>query len=213
MIHTKAVPESPAKKKGVHWAIKAWLALHVLLIFSRSIPLPTDEDRELAAQGSIASVGSRIKIFNLDVLRNEKFGAPYYTESLGFWQYWDMFAPNPAQEDIWLDAEILYADGTTKTVIYPRMQNMGLFEKYLQERYRKFGERLNNPIYSWKWPHTAHWYAAQAWDDEANPPVRVSMRRHFHRIEAPPAPIPTEYETFTFYTASIDLQRLKEMKQ
>lgn len=213
MDHTKPVAESPAKKKGVHWAIKAWLALHVLLIFSRSVPLPTEAEQQAVADGNGTGIGSTIKTLNLQVLRNRDYGAPYYTESLGFWQYWDMFAPNPAQEDIWLDAEVLFADGTTQIVPYPRMKTMGLFEKFLKERYRKYGERLNNPNYSWKWPHTAHWFAAQAWTDPNNPPVRVNIRRHFHRIEAPPAPLPTDHQTYVFYTASIDQHRMEAMKK
>jgi hypothetical protein len=217
MFHTIDVSESAdvqvEKKRGVHWAIKAWLLFHCFAVITRTIPLPQNEDVDRAAQPGFSpqKLNSEIKVANLNTFRQTSWLLPYYTESLGFWQYWDMFAPNPAQEDIWLDAVVEFADGTQSTVLYPRMYDMGLPEKFVSERYRKYRERLSSENYAWKWPHTAHWFAAQAWKDPANPPVRVTMRRHFYVVPKPPAKPNFEYSTYPFYSAAIDQYKMKEL--
>jgi len=207
------VAEEPAKKRGVHWGIKVWLLIHCALVFSRSIPLPTEVDYNLAEKPFAPNqVPSRIKVANVKTLRTKEFLAPYYVESLGFWQYWDMFAPNPAQEDIWLDAIVVFQDGSEKTVRYPRIADMTIYDKYLNERYRKYAERIYSQPYTWKWPHIAHWFAAKAYTDKANPPVFVKLRRHFYRVLPPGNPVPTTYTTLEYYSAVINQEQLEAMK-
>lgn len=218
MFYTRVVSESAEpkveKKRGVHWAIKVWLLFHCFAVVTRTIPLPQASDHERAATSGYSpeKLNSQLRVANLNTFRQKEWLIPYYTESLGFWQYWDMFAPNPAQEDIWMDAEVELADGSIEIVQYPRIYKMSLVEKFYMERYRKYRERLSGDGYAWKWPHTADWFAVQAWKDEANPPVRVTLRRHFYAVPRPPEKPNYEYHTYPFYTALVDQQTLKELK-
>lgn len=207
------VGQQGEKKRGVHWVIKAWLIFHCFAVVTRTIPLPQTEDldRVKNPEFSPQKMNSQIKVANLNTFRQTSWLVPYYTESLGFWQYWDMFAPNPAQEDIWVDAVVEFADGSQSTVMYPRMQEMDLAEKFVSERYRKYRERLSGGEYAWKWPHTAHWFAAKAWKNPENPPVRVTLRRHFYTVPKPPAKTNFEYSTYAFYSAAIDQYQMQEL--
>ncbi|MFM9872353.1 MAG: hypothetical protein ACKVQS_02670 [Fimbriimonadaceae bacterium] len=218
MFHTNGVSESAVeqveKKRGVHWAIKVWLLFHCFAVITRTIPLPQVEDVKRTEEPGFSpqKLNSAIKVANLNTFRQTSWGIPYYTESLGFWQYWDMFAPNPAQEDIWIDAEIEFADGSKSIEVYPRMYELNLAEKFVSERYRKYRERLGGDEYAWKWPHTALWFAARAWKNPENPPVRVTMRRQYYLVPKPPTVPNYKYTTYPFYTAVIDQVQLKEMK-
>lgn len=218
MFHTIVVRESAVeqgeKKKGVHWAIKAWLFFHCFAVITRTIPLPQIEDVKRVDEVGFSpqKLNSQIKVGNLNTFRQTSWLIPYYTESLGFWQYWDMFAPNPAQEDIWVDAEIEFADGSKSLEVYPRIYEMGLAEKFVSERYRKYRERLSGDEYAWKWPHSAHWFAARAWKNPKNPPVRVTLRRHYYLVPRPPAQPTFEYQIYPFYSVVIDQLKLKELK-
>ena len=57
----------------------------------------------------------------------------------GFWQTWNMFAPNPAVSNNSLEAEITFRDGSREVWKFPRVSDMGYFERYRCERYRKWG--------------------------------------------------------------------------
>ena len=73
----------------------------------------------------------------------------YYLIPTGFWQYWDMFAPNPANIDFYCDAEVTYADGSHRTYTYPRMYKLGIIQKYGMERFRKYYERARDDSYQY----------------------------------------------------------------
>jgi hypothetical protein len=61
-----------------------------------------------------------------------------------------MFAPIPKSANAYIEAEVVYRDGSRKTWAFPRMEQLGLAEKYFRERYRKFIENLprdeNDPL-------------------------------------------------------------------
>jgi len=62
---------------------------------------------------------------------------------LGLWQSYAVFA-YPRKTNLDLQAVVFYKDGSTSTWQYPRVDQLGLFERSLKERYRKFGyEHLN----------------------------------------------------------------------
>ena len=67
--------------------------------------------------------------------------APYFLWS-GLFQSWDMFAPIPKAANTYIEAIIIYKDGSRKTWTFPRMEQLGLTEKYFKERYRKFTDNL-----------------------------------------------------------------------
>ncbi|MDI9634698.1 hypothetical protein QPK87_37465 [Kamptonema cortianum] len=214
-MEKKVESEVAPTSRRVHPLIKVWFFFHLFVLFSRTMPLPTPEQYDRVASNepiqSAAALQDWLIVQNVQVLRNKDNFLPFYTESTGLWQFWDMFAPNPARVDYWLDAEVTYQDGSTKIVEYPRMKNMSLFQKFMKERYRKYSERLSPDEYRWKWPHTAYWMAVQAWTDHDNPPVRIALRRHFRTIQPPGTPTPDEYEEFTFYNCAIDRIELNRM--
>src|ERR1700723_3937488 len=66
---------------------------------------------------------------------------PYLLWS-GLFQAWDMFSPMPKATNTYLEAVIIYKDGSTQMWDFPRMELLSLSQKYSKERYRKFVEIL-----------------------------------------------------------------------
>ena len=108
---------------------------------------------------------------------------PYMAWS-GLFQAWDMFAPEPLQMNLYLDAIVKFRDGTTRTWSFPRMEKLPIAERYFKERYRKFAEVVRLDQYSMLWPDCAR-YIARLNYNPANPPVEVSLVRNW-------SPIPPE---------------------
>ena len=68
---------------------------------------------------------------------------PYFLWA-GLFQSWDMFAPVPKRANVYLEAILVYRDGSRETWTYPRMEQMALKEKLFKERYRKFADNLQS---------------------------------------------------------------------
>ena len=66
---------------------------------------------------------------------------PYFLWA-GLFQSWDMFAPIPKGANTDIEAMLRYGDGSQKTWIFPRVEQMSLKEKLFKERYRKFADNL-----------------------------------------------------------------------
>ena len=66
---------------------------------------------------------------------------PYFLWA-GLFQSWDMFAPTPKTANTYIEALVIYKDGSSKTWTFPRMEQLGLAEKVFKERYRKYAETL-----------------------------------------------------------------------
>jgi hypothetical protein len=107
-------------------AINAFLIFHILAITCWCLPLETPL---------------------LPLVRN--LVRPYLIWS-GLFQSWDMFAPVPKAANTFLEAEVIYKDGSSETWTFPRMEKLSLTEKYFKERYRKFADSLqveeNDPL-------------------------------------------------------------------
>lgn len=160
-----------------------------------------------------------------------------YVLTLGFFQSWDMFAPNPTNRDIWCDAVVRYQDGSERTYQYPRVFEANYFEKYRIERYRKYYERVNLDDFAFLWPDFAQ-RVATIMDDQANPPVLVTLRRHFivtprtvpfgeyssnlwgaireghvtSDVLSPPNPPPIPFTEAVFYIHEVDQDRLAKAR-
>jgi hypothetical protein len=115
----------------------------------------------------------------------------------GLWHSWDMFSPNPLSVNFSVDAQIKYADGTFTVWEFPRMERMGIWERFHKERWRKWRERVRQDAYSSIWDDTARWIARQNNNQPGNPPTQVMLIRHWQAIPPPVAgdyqPIPKEY--------------------
>jgi hypothetical protein len=141
----------------------------------------------------------------------------------GIWHSWDMFSPEPLAINFNVYAEVARQDGTTNIWEFPRMEKLGLNERFQKERYRKWRERVRQDSYNMIWRDTARFIARQE-RNPTNPPVRVALVRQWEPIPAPtqtagtpPAiadfqPIPETYllsKTFRFYTYYVTPEDLK----
>jgi hypothetical protein len=128
-----------------------------------------------------------------------------YVVKLGLWHSWDMFSPNPLAVNFNLEARITFADGSTRLWEFPRMEKLGLWERYQKERFRKWRERVRQDAYRVVWNDTAR-YIARLHHNPTNPPIKVVLTRHWAPIPPPEPvafgksklrdyqPIPKEYE-------------------
>jgi len=171
--------------------VKIFVFFHIVAITSWTLPhttvtRPLDIDKRNVGT-VLHSVGNSIS--NGTLYFNQKYvttsPVKFYLYFTGFWQYWDMFSPNPASIDFYCTAVITYKDGTTLDYAYPRMYSMGIPKKYISERYRKFYERVNPDDDKNVWPYFAQRIALINFTNLNNPPVQVKVTRHWFEI-APP---------------------------
>ena len=210
-----AKPEQPEPTRVSPW-VKLFVAFHILAITIWAIPNPpegylngripwkvqTDSIPHLAQ-----SLNDGFRLFNATKLKPSF--VKYYDMPTGLWQYWDMFAPNPANIDYYGDAEVTYQDGTKRIWTYPRMYTSGIFQKYFTERFRKYYERANSDGYSYVWAAFAQRVALLSTADPKNPAVEVRLRRHWLEIVPPGKPQPTEYNSHEYFTYPVDEVKLQ----
>jgi hypothetical protein len=91
---------------------------------------------------------------NLLMLACRDFLRPYFLWT-GLFQSWDMFSPNPKSVNNYLEALIIYKDGSTVNYSFPRMQLLDFAERYYKERYRKYEEVLASDEHAALWPDAA----------------------------------------------------------
>lgn len=190
----KTSPGTSSGESRVSPWVKAFVVVHLLGIVTWALPRPKKE----LTDGTARPFGSDyILVWGNQLRQIPPLGG--YTQASGAWQYWDMFAPDPSNVDLWADAEVEFKDGTKTVVDYPRMYALDLYQKYLKERYRKFYERAGTAEHAYLWPTFAVQMARTAANDPANPPVAVTLRKHALPIAPPGKPQPTEYSTEIYY--------------
>lgn len=198
---------SEATRK-VPWWVKALVLFHVFMTVSWSLPGPA----KAVSQGVAKPRGEEVILY-----ANEKFKSSFVSSYLtwtGFWQSWDMFAPNPSSVDIWCHAELEFADGSEGVFNYPRIYDLPIPVKYLKERYRKFYERVNQDDNAYIWPFFAHRIALLGTKDIGNPVVKVRLVRHFRYTPPLGQPVPKDYQSYQYYEHEVDLAKLaKEFKR
>ncbi len=113
--------------------------------------------------------------------------ADRYINYAGVWQSWGMFAPEPANLNLYVHARIDYRDGSQRTWSFPRMNQLDFVTRYRLERYRKYEEYAHLDGYGAIWPDLARWVARQHNDNPANPPVAVTLIRTWWEVPPPPA--------------------------
>jgi len=146
-----ARPKNPyGFKKWQYIAINTFLIFHILAITCWCMPL------------SSPFIG-----VCRDALR------PYFVWS-GLFQSWDMFSPQPKATNSYMEALVLYKDGSTKIWSFPRMEQLTLTEKYSKERYRKFVETILDNKNAALWPDVAR-YVARLPEIRAGQPQKVML--------------------------------------
>ncbi len=189
---------SRVKPNAPIW-IKFFVAFHLLSITVWALPLASPDLKT----GTVRPRGSdEALLFNDRYLRPSPI--KFYLLETGFWQYWDMFAPNPSGVDIWCDAKVTYKDGAVKAYQYPRMALLPVGEKFIKERYRKFYERVSLPEHSFLWPTFAQRIALINDGTALNPPVQVQLFHHWLRVPGPGETVETEYSKRLFFTYEVD---------
>jgi len=113
---TNAPTKAPKSAKRI--AINAFLIFHILAIACWCLPI----DSPL-----ISLCKDRVR--------------PYFLWS-GLFQSWDMFSPIPKAANTYIEATIVFKDGSRTTWTFPRMEQLSLTERYFKERYRKYAENL-----------------------------------------------------------------------
>ena len=235
-----AQPEPAPEKRGVSFWIKLFVLIHLIAITSWSLPDVQKDvasgQRKLTVdwQGFVSSftdwrhpanavraagvLGRQMGGYISDgtLLVNERYvktsPLKYYTLSTGFWQYWDMFSPNPASIDFYGTATITYQNGSTILYHYPRMYELSIPAKYVNERYRKFYERAHTEDDRYMWPVFAQRIALKNFTDPNNPPVRVVLTRHWLPIAAPGKPQQEDYNSYNYYTYTVDQKQMRKDK-
>lgn len=112
-------------------AIQSFLAFHLLTISCWCLPLTTP-----------------LAVLCRSAVR------PYFLWA-GLFQSWDMFSPNPKDTNSYIEAIILYEDGSTRTWAFPRMERLSLEQRRYRERYRKYVENLKEDRNAALWPDAA----------------------------------------------------------
>jgi hypothetical protein len=144
---SKQVPRPHA---AARIAISAFLIFHILAIVCWCLPV------------------------NIPLIRaGRELVRPYFVWS-GLFQSWDMFAPNPKAVNAYLEATIIYKDGTTGFWAFPRMELLSFTERYYRERYRKFEETLLDSKYSGLWPDAAR-HIARLNNNRSDPPQTITL--------------------------------------
>jgi hypothetical protein len=214
-------PLAPRKKVSA-W-IKVFVVLHIIAITSWAMPgappnLVNGKEQlgidRSSPQHFLQSVGRDISDGTLLVNQNYGKNSPlkFYLLFTGFWQYWDMFSPNPSSIDFYGSASITYRNGTKSLYTFPRMYTMGIPQKYVSERYRKFYERAHLEKNSWLWPTFAQRVALINDTDPNNPPVQVVLTRHWMVVAEPGKPQQKDYHSYDYYTYMVDQNKLDEAK-
>ena len=191
--------------------VVAFVAFHVISITIYSLPNPSKPVLldQVQPSGSDYFLKYNTKVF--------KAWLPIstYCYVTGFWQFWDMFAPDPAQVDTWCDAQVTYFDGSKKMFQYPHIKELPIPEKFLKERYRKYFERVNDDSqFFYLWTSFGQAIAYKMADDPNNPPVQVDITRHFiyvprHNVVPDKDP---PYTPYTFFRYRVDQSKLYSLK-
>jgi hypothetical protein len=104
-----------------------------------------------------------------------------YLAWAGLFQAWDMFAPVPKSANTYVDAILIYQDGSRATWTLPRLEELGLTQKYFKERYRKYADNLQVDDNEALLPDAAR-YIARLNSTPARPVKTVVLIQHYSFI-------------------------------
>ncbi len=205
---TVPASESNTKQGRVSIWVKLFVLFHLVAITSWAIPSPPSA----VERGKVTPAGTQwIPYWNKKYIKPSPPITLYLTTT-GFWQYWDMFAPDPAQTDSWGDADIIFKDGSMKHYQYPRMFLLSIPLKLIKERYRKYFERAGSDDFNYLWGSFAYRVAYQ-FDDSKNPPVRVKLYRHWRPVAQPGQVQNEQYGSYMYYELVVNPQILADLHE
>ncbi len=212
----------------VHILVKLWVLFHLFAITFYALPNPPEGLRAWSQadvdaktlQFAQRPIGTDwLLIWNKKYLKDapplahiggKEIRFVDYLISTGFWQYWDMFSPNPSNWDGFVEVEVVYRDRSIKPFAYPRMKLLSIPTKYVKERYRKFLERAHSEENQWLWPVFAQRIALEAYKDPRNPPTLVRLHRRWKLVKPPDKPPSREYTDYVYYQHVVDQDLLRK---
>lgn len=117
----------------------------------------------------------------------------------GLWQTFAVFSPEPRKNNMYGDALVRFADGSTEIWQYPRPELMTQWERLQKERYRKlFYDHAYFDNERMLWPDMAN-FIARKYQEEGKYPSEITLRRHWAEIPQPERgvgqPLPSTYYT------------------
>lgn len=139
----------------------------------------------------------------------------YFQYYFSMWRGWSMFAPEPMRMNSYVDAKVIFEDGTQTIFNFTDIENISLFDRYIyNERFRKYmtdGLRLDNKSYLWK--DGAKFVLRKV--DIANPKKMVksvTFRRRWQPLDKWFMPLVphrkeidrTKFKTYEYYTYEVD---------
>lgn len=125
---------------------------------------------------------------NFPLIDNFRTSIRPYMLWTGLFQAWNMFSPDPMRLNGYIEAEVRLANGEIRVWHEPRMEQLGIWDKYFKERYRKYmNEHLRMDNEAQLWPDAARRIARLYDTDKANPPMSVRLIRYWSEIQ-PPGP-------------------------
>ena len=207
------------RRNAPRW-LKVLVAFHVVAVTSWTLPRAKPEELQVgidtrSPKSAFTSLGRSIGDGVL--LVNERYvrvsPVQTYLLTTGFWQYWDMFAPNPASVDYYGTAEVTFKDGSKLTYQYPRVYLLPIPAKYPNERYRKFYERASSESYQYLWPRFAKRVALISFENRENPPVNVKLFRHSLPIARPGKPEESQYIKKEYFAYDVQLSDLEQLAE
>ena len=208
MSQRRGTPSGVDRPKTAPTWVKLLVGFHVFATIVWALPNLSDK----VMSGEVQPTGTKWLLYwNAKYLKTLS-PVKAYLFSTGTWQYWDMFAPDPANTDWYGTAEIEYRDGTRKPGDYPRIYDLPIPVKFVKERYRKFYERAHDDDKPIIWPAFAQRIALLGDTDPNNPPVKVRLTRHWRPVADPGKKQDEEYSSYTYYTYIVDQAMLKKAK-
>lgn len=147
-------------------------------------------------------------------LRNALYKPIYpFLAALGFWQSWNVFAPNIRTDNFHLLATVTFEDGTTALWEFPRQDLLTGVEQMRAERFRKWSnDRIRYHEYKFLQPDAAR-YIARLHRNNASPPKTVELA-YFSADIPPPekginANLPEHTKHKTFFVYAVQPEDLK----
>jgi hypothetical protein len=126
-----------------------------------------------------------------------RVGQPF-AQALGLDQNWAVFAPNPRNIVLALEARVTFEDGSTR--VWEPPLNDPFVGAYWDYRWRKYIEIVRRDSQAGLWPDLAAYVARR----QSGPtrPVRVELIRRWYRLLPPgrPGPLRSRWVSYRFFT-------------
>jgi hypothetical protein len=133
---------------------------------------------------------------------------PYFLWA-GLFQAWDMFSPTPRSINSYVEAIVLYKDGSTRNWAFPRMDHLSLTERYFKERYRKYVDSLGEDTNSALWPDAARRIARLNNDGPSAEAMVFLVRYSSAIVPQSGSNIPAAWDTQVFYAYTVEPEDVK----